>query len=170
MRILLVALLAQSADTHEDKVLGFSISKPKAKENWTIRTQQYGMSVTVEHEEPHVYVGVFVGMHPYQVYQNKVDKPAQLADDLEVKLKESWKSVKRTKRQEGAAPTGEKAVIVEFAAVDEADAKVDLKYWIFNNRANQEPSWLLVSTPTGSKDYEKDVSEILKTVKFIRKK
>ncbi len=171
MTLLFLALLAQAADTHEDKVLGFSISRPKAREDWTIRTQQYGMSATVEHKEPHVYVGVYVGAHPYQVYENKVDKPAQLADDLEVKLKENWKSVKRTKRHEGAAPTGEKGVIVEFAAVDEADQKVDLKYWIFNNRASQEPTWLLVSTPSGSsKDYEKDISEILKSVKFVRRK
>ncbi len=172
--VLLAALVPQepkAKETHEDKALGFAISRPRGGANWTIRTLQYGLAATVEHKDPHVYVGILLGVyHPTQVYDKKTDKPAALAEDLEKKAAEGWKSVKRTARKEAAAPTGERGVLLELAAVDEADAKVDLKYWIFNNRVNQEPTYLAVSTPAGKyKDYEKEIAQILKSVRYLKR-
>lgn len=165
--------VAQDKDSYEDKTLGFTIAKPKDKKaaaNFTIRPRQYGLSAAVEHKDPYVYAGVLIGAHPYQLYEGKAEKPDALADDLEKRVQEGWKAIKRTGRKESASPTGERGVVVEFEATDESDKKVALKYWVFNNKANGAPTTLVLSTPAGKlKEYEKELVEILKGVKYLKR-
>lgn len=172
--LLAAAVLAlQAKDSYEDKALGVSISKPKdakAAGSWTIRPNQYGLTAAVEHKDAHVYAGVLIDLHPYQLYEGRAEKPATLADDLEKKLKEFWKELKRRSRKDAASPTGERAVALEFEAADDAGRKVELRYWVFNNKVTSAPTYLVISTPAGKfKDYEKEAAEILKSVRYFKR-